>query len=71
MALADDIEELVRQRPGLTEAQLADELFEGNGYQQRVNSTCRRLIKQGRVERRGKGYQAEPFTYHVGRGSNA
>ena len=65
MALADDIEALVARKPGLTEAQLADELFGGDGYQQRVNSTCRRLVKNERVVRHGNGYQSDPFTYHI------
>ena len=52
MALADDIELLVFRRPGLTEAK---ELFGNRAYQQRVNSTCRRLIRRGRVVRHENG----------------
>jgi len=63
MAVADEIEALVRKRPGMTEAELAEALFGQDGYQQRVNSTCRRLVKQGRVHRRGGGYQSDPFRY--------
>ena len=65
MALGDDIEALVTRRPGLTEGQIAEELFGGEGYQQRVNSTCRRLIRQGRVVRQGNGWSADPYTYHL------
>jgi hypothetical protein len=68
MAVADDIEGLVRKKPGMTEAELAEALFGAEGYQQRVNSTCRRLIAQGRVHRRGGGYQSDPFRYHPGPG---
>jgi hypothetical protein len=67
MALADDIEALVGMRPGLTEAEIADHLYGANGYQQKVNSTCRRLVKQGRVHREGEGYQSDPYRYHLGR----
>lgn len=64
MTVADRIQDLVARRPGLTEAQIAEELFGADGYQQRVNSTCRRLVRQSRLERRGNGYQADPYAYH-------
>jgi hypothetical protein len=64
MAIIDDLEALITKRPGLTEAELAEALFGVDAYQQRVNSTCRRLIKQERVVRRGKGY-SDPYTYHT------
>ena len=67
MALADDIEALVAMRPGLTEAQIAEHLYGADGYQQKVNSTCRRLVRQGRVRRDGQGYQSDPYTYHSGK----
>ena len=66
MALADDIELLVFRSPGVTEAELVKELFGNRAYQQRVNSTCRRLIQQGRVMRHGNGGPGDPFTYHPG-----
>jgi hypothetical protein len=55
VALADDLEQLVSRRPGLTELALAKSMFGRMGYQQRVNSTCRHLFKEGRVERHGTG----------------
>jgi hypothetical protein len=58
MALADDIELLVSRRPGLTELALAKFLFGRTGYQQRVNSTCRHLLREGHVERHGTGASA-------------
>jgi hypothetical protein len=64
MALADDIDLLVSRRPGLTELALAKSLFGHMGYQQRVNSTCRHLFREGRVERRGTGGPGHPFTYY-------
>ena len=64
MALADDIDLLVFRKPGLTELGLAKSLFGRTGYQQRVNSTRRRLVREGRVERRGTGGPGHPFTYY-------
>ena len=64
MTLADDILSLVTRKPGLTEAEIAKHLFGRLGYQQRVNSTCRRLIREYRVERRGNGGPGHPFSYY-------
>ena len=64
MTVPDQIEALVLRRGGLTEAQIADELFV-DAYQQRVNSSCRRLVKQGRVRRAGQGGQNDPFRYYT------
>ena len=50
MALADHIDQLVSHRPGMTELALAKSLFGRVGYQQRVNSTCRRLFREGHPE---------------------
>jgi hypothetical protein len=36
------------------------------GYQQRVNSTCRRLFREGHLERHGTGGPGHPFTYYPG-----
>jgi hypothetical protein len=66
VALADDLEQLVWRRPGLTELALAKSMFGRIGYQQRVNSTCRRLFREGRVERHGTGGPGHPFTYYPG-----
>jgi hypothetical protein len=68
MTIADDIVELVKRkrRLKLTEEDIADFLFgQNNAYQQRVNSTCRRLIAEGRLVRQGKGGPADPFTYSL------
>jgi hypothetical protein len=63
MALADHIDQLVSRRPGMTELALAKSLFGRVGYQQRVNSTCRRLFREGHLERHGTGGPGHPFTY--------
>jgi hypothetical protein len=63
MAIDDDIEALVLRCPGLTQAQIASELFGGNPGLQRVKSSCRSLVDKRRIERQGHaGYEA--FTYH-------
>lgn len=59
------IKERISERPGLTEAELAQAIFGMDGYQQRVNSTCRLMIARGEVERRGDGGPSDPFTYHL------
>jgi hypothetical protein len=65
MTVADDILSEVRRKAGLTEAELAALIFgRSKAYQQRVNSTCRRLVDEGQLVRRGKGGMADPFTYH-------
>jgi hypothetical protein len=67
MALADDLEQLVWRRPGLTELALSKSIFGRMGHQQRVNSTCRYLFKEGRLERHGTGGPGHPFTYYPGK----
>lgn len=64
MTVADDIEDLVRRRPGCTEAEMAAQLFPDDAYEQRVNSTCRRLVKEGRLQRQGLGGNGDPFRYY-------
>ena len=67
MALADHIDQLVSRRPGMTELALAKSLFGRVGCQQRVNSTCRRLFREGHLERHGIGGPGHPFTCYPGR----
>jgi hypothetical protein len=54
----------VTSNPGLTEVKIAQSLFGDRVYQGQVNFICRRLVKQGRIKRDGKGGKADPFTYH-------
>jgi hypothetical protein len=66
MTVADDIMHEVRRKAGRTEDELAALIFgRDNAYQQRVNSTCRRLVSEGKIIRKGKGGQNDPFTYHL------
>jgi hypothetical protein len=64
MALADEIEKLVRRKPGLTEIELVRMLHGRGAYLQQVNSACRRLVAKGRIERQGRGGWGDPFTYY-------
>ena len=64
MALAENILSLVTTTPGLTGAEIAARLFGRKAYHKRVNSTCRRLIRESRIERRGTGGPGHPFTYY-------
>ena len=66
MTVADDIIYEVRRRAGHTEEELAALIFgRDNAYQQRVNSTCRRLVAEGKIVRKGNGGASDPFTYHL------
>ena len=49
MALADEIEKLVRRKPGLTQMDLVRRLHDRAA--QGINSACRRLVAEG-MERR-------------------
>jgi hypothetical protein len=63
--LADDVEKVICQNPGLTAREIAHILFGIDGYHDRVGNTCHALAETGRVERRGRGGPGEPFTYQV------
>ena len=69
--VAQRIKERIAERPGLTEAELAQAIFGMEGYQQRVSSTCRLMIAQGQIERHGDGGRTDPFTYHLPEARNA
>lgn len=65
MTLKDRIVDLVARQPGLTEKQIAADLYGDEGVQQRVNSACRALIKEGLIRRLGLGRSGQPFTYRL------
>jgi hypothetical protein len=64
MTLADEIEELVLQTPGLTEADLARMLRGPDSYIPQIKFTCRHLVAEGRLERQGRGGWQQPFKYY-------
>ena len=62
--LLDDVERIIRERPGLTATQIARVLFGANGYAEQVNHSCLALARVGRIERRGRGGPGAPFAYY-------
>ncbi|WP_324742791.1 GIY-YIG nuclease family protein [Tsuneonella sp. CC-YZS046] len=64
MSHANTVLKLVQQKPGLTELEISKHLFGKEGVQQRVNYICRRLVKEQKIERRGAGYQSDPYAYY-------
>ena len=62
--LADEIEKLVRSTPGITDMDLAHALHECARSRHQINSICRRLVAEGRIERQGRGGWQTPFTYY-------
>jgi hypothetical protein len=66
MTVADDIVDEVRRKSGHTEADLAALIFgRQNAYQQRVNSTCRKLVADGVLVRHGNGGSSDPYRYSL------
>jgi hypothetical protein len=66
MTLSDDIIDELGHRPGLTAMEIAVNIFgRRHPFTQKVKNACRLLVKTGRLERRGKGGQSDPFTYYL------
>jgi hypothetical protein len=66
LTIYEVLEFLVEKGPGRTEKQLAEAIY-GSGdqaYPQHVNQDCRRLSDARKIERRGIGGTADPFTYY-------
>ncbi len=61
--LIDDIERIIRSKPGLKATEIAAELYGASGYHQRVAAECRALVHIGRIERRGDGGPGDPYRY--------
>ena len=64
MIQIDVLEFLIEKGPGRTEIELAQAIFGSEAYQQSVNQDCRLLVNRGKVERRGEGGRADPYTYY-------
>lgn len=64
MGTREDVEALVRRKPGMTAPDIARALFGGAGIQQQVNPSLLGLSREGRIDRRGYGGPGDPFTYH-------
>ena len=63
MGTREDVEALVAKRPGMTAPEIARALFGASGIQQQVNPSLLRLSREKRIDRRGPGGPAEPYTY--------
>lgn len=61
----DRVLELIKQKPGMTELELAKAMYGKNAVQQDVNPDCRALVKLRLVERHGVGGPGDPFTYYA------
>lgn len=61
--LADQILDVVRRRPGMTELEIAKSIYGSNAVQPQVNQYCRLLVSRGLIERLGSGGRADPFSY--------
>ncbi|UYV38991.1 GIY-YIG nuclease family protein [Rhodobacteraceae bacterium D3-12] len=51
MALIDDIFELIKQRPGISDAGLTHALPGGPSRHQQINARCRKLVAEGLISR--------------------
>lgn len=53
------------RRPGMTELEIARAVLGPRAVQPQVNPHCRRLVREGRVERHGSGGIANPYVYRA------
>jgi hypothetical protein len=65
LTLLERVVAAIMRRPGMTEAEIAGSLFGRDGYQQKINPACRRLLATGKILREGKGGPGDPFTYRI------
>lgn len=63
--VANRLLDLIEQKPGMAELEIARTLFGRNAVQQSVNPDCRLLVSLGLVERCGVGGPGDPYTYRV------
>lgn len=64
-SVTDRVYELIKQRPGMTELEIAKALFGKSAVQQNVNQECRLLVRLGLVDRLGVGGRGDPYTYRA------
>jgi hypothetical protein len=62
--LIDDVEKLIRERPGMKATELAMAFYGPGGYHDRIGGLCRQLFQAYRIERRGNGGPGDPFRYY-------
>ena len=54
---------LIEKGPGRTGTELADAIGD-RGLEHQVSAECRRLVDQGKIQRRGTGSLFDPFIYY-------
>ena len=65
LTIMQKIMQIITDKPGLTESEIACEIFGPHGVQQQVNGDCRLLVDQGIARREGRGGSGEPFRYFM------
>ena len=60
--VAKAVFELVKQRPGLTELEIAKKIYGPTALQPQVNAVCRKLVTDGLIVRQGRG-RSDPYVY--------
>ena len=56
--------ELIQRRPGMTELEIAKEVYGPSALQPQVNAVCKKLLAAGVVTRAGQG-RSDPYVYHA------
>ena len=59
------IEDMIRQLPGITGPALCKAVLGPTCNLNQVKRACGRLIRLGKIERRGEGTDANPHTYYA------
>jgi hypothetical protein len=62
--VSQQILDLIKRRPGMTELEIAKAIYGPTALQPQVNAVCRKLIAAGLIMRRGQG-RSDPFIYHA------
>jgi hypothetical protein len=65
--LTELIEDMIQQLPGITETALAGAVLGPACNLNQLEQACARLLKSGRIERRGEGTEKSPFAFYKGK----
>ena len=65
LTIMQKVMQIITNKPGLTESEIAREIFGPRGVQQQVNGDCRLLVDRGIVRREGRGGPGAPFRYFM------
>ncbi|MDY0884694.1 hypothetical protein ACFPL7_03245 [Dongia soli] len=64
-SLADVVDFIVHQRPGLSEADLAKAVYGQPGYRPEIEQTCSRLVSAGTLDRRAGPDGVHTYFTHI------